>query len=130
MSVVRRFHSCQAGSTAVEFAIVSLVLMLVVLGTIEFGRGLNVRNQLSQAADYGARTILTNSQISDSALTTAVKSAFNAGAGTALTVVVNAETVDGVQFRTIALSYPFTPLIPGLASGTLNLNVARRTPLI
>ena len=130
MSVFRHFRFSEAGSTAVEFAIISLVLILVALGTVEFGRGLNIRNQLSQAADYGARQILTNSQISDTTLETTVRSAFNAGAGNALTVTIGTEAVNGVQFRTITLSYPFTPLIPGLSSGTINLNLARRTPVI
>jgi Flp pilus assembly protein TadG len=75
MRVVRRLRSCQAGSTAIEFAIVSLVLVLVTLGVIEFGRGLNIRNQLSQAADFGARKILIDKLISDSALEAAVRSA-------------------------------------------------------
>lgn len=130
MSVVRRFRSCHAGSTAVEFAIVSLVLMLVAVGIIEFGRGLNVRNQLSQAADYGARQILTNKQVSDSTLETTVRSAFSAGAGDELTVTIGTEAVNGVQFRTITLSYTFIPLIPGLSSGTINLTLARRTPVV
>lgn len=130
MSAFRHFRFCEAGSTAVEFAIISLVLMLVSLGVIEFGRGLNVRNQLSQAADYGARQILTNSLVSDSALETTVRSAFNAGAGNALTVTIGAEAVNGAPYRTITLSYPFTPLIPGLSSGTINLTLARRTPVI
>lgn len=130
MGIFRRLRSCQAGSTAIEFAIISLVLVLVVFGVIEFGRGLNIRNQLSQAADYGARQILTNKEITDSALATSVRAAFNAAAGGPLTVTVGAETVNGVQFRTITLSYPFTPLISGLYNGTMNLSVARRTPVV
>lgn len=130
MRSFRRLGSCQAGSTAVEFAIISLVLVLVTLGVIEFGRGLNIRNQLSQAADYGARKILTDKQISDSALETTVRSAFSAADGGVLTVTIGAESVNGVQFRTITLSYPFTPLIPGLSSGQINLSLARRTPVV
>lgn len=130
MSVFRRLRFCQAGSTAVEFAIISLVLMLVVLGVIEFGRGLNMRNQLSQAADYGARQILTNKAITDSALETSVRSAFIAGSSGSLTVTIGTETVNGIQFRTITLGYPFTPLVSGLANGTINLSVARRTPVV
>lgn len=130
MDVFRRLRSCQAGSTAVEFAIVSLILMLVTWGVIEFGRGLNIRNQLSQAADYGARKILTDKLISDSALETTVRSAFSAAAGGGLTATIGAESVNGVQFRTITLSYPFTPLIPGLSSPQIYLRVARRTPVV
>ena len=130
MRSFRRLRSCQAGSTAVEFAIVCPVLVLVTLGVIEFGRGLNIRNQLSQAADYGARKILTDKQISDSGLETTVRSAFSASAVGLLTVTIGAESVNGVQFRTITLGYPFTPLIPGLSSGQINLSLTRRTPVV
>ena len=129
MSALQRLRSCQAGSTAVEFAIISLVLALVAFGVLEFGRALNIRNQLSQAADYGARQILTNQLISDSALASSVRSAFSAASGTLLTVTVGTETVNGIAFRTIALSYPFTPVISSLSNAAISLRVARRTPV-
>jgi len=141
MRALRRLRSCRAGSTAVEFAIICMALLLVTFGVIEFGRGLYVRNQLSQAADCGARLILTGavgsgcgppltSPLTDSALQSAVRSAFTAGTPGMLTVTVGAETVNGVPFRTITLGYPFTPLIPQLSTGVINLSVARRTPVI
>jgi Flp pilus assembly protein TadG len=43
------------GSAAVEFALVLPVLMLIVFGIIDFGRMLNARITLSQAAHEGAR---------------------------------------------------------------------------
>ena len=130
MRIFRRLRSCQAGTTAVEFAIIGPVLVLVSLGVIELGRGLNIRNQLSQAADYGARKILIDKQISDSALGNTVRSAFSAADGGGLTVTIGAESVNGVQFRTISLKYPFTPLIPGLFSGQIDLSLVRRTPVV
>lgn len=126
--IFRRMGSCQAGTTAVEFAIVGMVLILVVLGVIEFGRGLNIRNQLSFAADFAARMILTNRDISDSDLESKMRSIFNAAAPEALQITFGTETVNGVQFRIVSVSYPFVPLVPGTQS--LNLSVARRTPLV
>ena len=121
MRALRRFRSCRAGSTAVEFAIICTVLVLVTFGVIEFGRGLNVRNQLSQAADYGARRILTDHLISDSALESVVRSAFTAGAPDMLTVTVGAETVSPIeqdlprlQIAGIAIMVPGQPARIGL----------------
>jgi Flp pilus assembly protein TadG len=133
VSLVKSFRSlryCRAGSTSVEFAIICTILVLVTLGVIEFGRGLNVRNQLSQAADYGARKILINRQISDSALVSEIRSAFVATAPSLLQVTIGTETVGGLQFRTVTLSYPFTLLIPGVLSEVIDLRLARRTPVI
>lgn len=124
-----RSASCDAGSVAVEFSIVCLALIALALGTIEFGRGLNYRNQLSQAADFGARRILLNPAISDDAVKTEVRSAFIAGDPALLTVALGVEVVDGMQFRTISMSYPFTPLIPLFSPDTISLTVARRTPV-
>lgn len=107
-----------------------MVLVVVTLGTIEFGRGLDLRNRLSHAADYGARRILTDQAVSDSTLASVVRSAFTGSAPDLLTVAVGAETVSGVQFRTITLGYPLTLLIPQLSSGAITLGVSRRTPVI
>jgi Flp pilus assembly protein TadG len=45
------------GSAAVEFALVLPVLMLILFGIIDFGRMLNARITLSQAANEGARAV-------------------------------------------------------------------------
>jgi Flp pilus assembly protein TadG len=126
--VRRRFQSCERGAAAVEFSIVGFVLILTVLGTIELGRGLNIRNQLSQAVDYGARRLLMDKTISNSALETSIRDAFQAGTNTQLVVTIEAETVNGVPCRTIVLNYPFNPLLPGLPGTPINFSLARRTP--
>jgi Flp pilus assembly protein TadG len=145
MRALRRLRACRAGSTSVEFAIICMALLLVTLGVIEFGRALYVRNQLSQAADCGDRVSLTGGAaadhgcgarlvltlpVTDSEVQSAVRSAFTAGPANMLTVTIGAETVNGVHFRTIKLVYPFTPLIPQLSIGTINLSVDRRTPVV
>jgi Flp pilus assembly protein TadG len=43
------------GATAVEFALLFPLLMLIVFGTIDFGRALNAQITLTQAAREGAR---------------------------------------------------------------------------
>ena len=53
-----------------------------------------------------------------------------ATAGTLASNARGAETVNGVQFRTITLGYPVTLLIPQLSSGVITLGVSRRTPVI
>lgn len=128
MNRLRRLSSCQAGASAIEFAIVALLLIVVSLGIIELGRGLNTRNRLAYAADYAARRILTDRLISDSALESEVRSIFDPNRPEDLKIVLGTETVNGVAFRTINLSYPFLPLIPTLSTGTIELKLARRTP--
>ncbi|MEU4194824.1 TadE/TadG family type IV pilus assembly protein [Kribbella sp. NPDC026611] len=45
------------GATAVEFALLLPLLLLVVLGIVDFGRMLNAQQNLTQAAREGARLV-------------------------------------------------------------------------
>jgi Flp pilus assembly protein TadG len=54
MTRMRR-HGADRGSAAVEFALLLPVLMLIIFGIIDFGRYMNARIVLSQAAYEGAR---------------------------------------------------------------------------
>jgi hypothetical protein len=53
-AVVNRKHK-ERGAVAVEMAMILPLLLLIVMGTIEFGRVLNVQVSLTQAAREGAR---------------------------------------------------------------------------
>ncbi len=130
MEAFRQLRCCEGGAAAIEFAIISWVMILVSLGVIEFGRGLNLRNDLSFAADFAARKILTDANITDAALETEVRSALTSGDPDLLQVIIGTEEVDGVRFRTVTLSYPLTLLVPGLASDAIDLSLARRIPKV
>ncbi|MGQ7791081.1 TadE/TadG family type IV pilus assembly protein [Faunimonas sp. B44] len=125
-----RFARAQSGAVAIEFAIVSLALVLVAFGTIEFGRGLQVRNELSYAVDVAAREVLTDKEATAARIESAVRGAFRASDPERLQVAVTTETVNGVAYRAVDASYPFTFLVPGLAGDGIRLSVARRMPLV
>jgi Flp pilus assembly protein TadG len=61
------------GAAAVEFALVMPVLLILVLGIVEFGRAYNVQTTVSAAAREGVRTMAL--QNSESAARTATKTA-------------------------------------------------------
>ncbi|WP_163266827.1 TadE/TadG family type IV pilus assembly protein [Chelativorans alearense] len=124
----------QSGAAAVEFAIVCLPLLLLCLGVVEFGRAFFVRNDLAYAADVAARKVLIgqiplDASLSEAtvALDGAVRGAFG-GDGNLLQVTVETETVDGVQYRTLSIRYPFTFLVPGVSDSPFALSVSRRIP--
>jgi Flp pilus assembly protein TadG len=118
---------CDRGAAAVEFAIVSLILIALCLGIIDFGRGLYLRNNLAFAADLGARRILVNPAIADSAVHDAVREGFQ-GAADLLQVESGRETISGIAFRTIVVSFPLALNVPGLTDSGMTLRVARRVP--
>jgi Flp pilus assembly protein TadG len=126
---MRRLGRCQSGAAAVEFALIALALILVAIGTIEFGRGLQLRNEISFAADHGARKLLIDPTTSDTALQDAIRSALIRLEPDLLTVTLGTETADGAPFRTISVTYPLTLAIPGFSGGAITLSLARRVPL-
>ena len=50
-----RRQAPRPGQSVVEFSIVSLVLMMLLLGVIDLGRGVLYRSMLTNAVRYGAR---------------------------------------------------------------------------
>ena len=128
MNLLSRFRACSRGVAAIEFAIIALVLVVVCLGTIELGRAFYVRNKIAHAADVAARTVLISKTVSDSDLVEEVRRAFNGADRDKLVVEPGSETVDGLAFRTISISYPLRLLVPGLAAETVSLRLSRRIP--
>ena len=120
----------EAGASALEFAIVASALIVLAVGLVEFGRALHVRNELSFAADFAARAILTHPERSNDELEAEVRSALTSSEAERLEISVETETVDGASFRTVALSYPFTLLIPTLRSEPISMSIERRVPII
>lgn len=54
-----RANRAVAGQTIVEFAIVSVVFLLIVFGTIDFGRAIYLKSQLTEATRDAAREART-----------------------------------------------------------------------
>ncbi|CAN7634144.1 TadE/TadG family type IV pilus assembly protein [Pararhizobium sp. LjRoot238] len=136
LSTLRRAWCSQSGAMAVEFALVCFPLLLLVLGIVEFGRALYVRNDLSYATDIAARTVLIGQIARDAPdsevqakLESAVRDSFDGGDPLLLQVSVSKETVDGIAFRVLSVRYPFTFFLPGLAESPVSLGLSRRIPI-
>jgi Flp pilus assembly protein TadG len=59
LSALRRFARARQGATAVEFALISIPLMLLMFGVLELGIVLLVTATLETATDFAARNIRT-----------------------------------------------------------------------
>lgn len=129
-SRLARLRGCESGAVAVEFALIAMVAISTFLGIIEFGRGLYMRNEMSYAADLGARKILTNPAVADSDVESAIRDAITFGTSAELQLTLGIETVDGVPFRTLLVRYPLTLMIPNIAQAGIMLTVDRRVPLL
>ncbi|MFK7945903.1 MAG: TadE/TadG family type IV pilus assembly protein [Paracoccaceae bacterium] len=126
--IIRNFGRCESGAAAVEFAIISMVLISLCIAVVDFGRSLYVKNQLSFLADQATRTVLVNPSITNAQLQATLEGDFNAGDANDLTINIDTQTVGSVDFRVIVISYPMTLFIPNLSSKSISLDVTRRVP--
>lgn len=126
--LARRLCGCTLGATAVEFAIVSSVLIALLVGTVDFGRTLFTQHQISSLADEAVRKVLLDPDISGATLESELRAEFSAGNPDDLTVDTTTETADGISYRVVTIGYPMLLFIPGLDSDAVSLNVTRRVP--
>jgi len=124
----------RSGANAVEFALLSVPLLMVLFGTVEFGRMYWTQHVLQETASTGARCVgvlqsgCTKSGVYNAATTISYISSMAATDGIVLTgsniSVNNNTTCSGLSgFSTVRISYTFSTVLPtfltALASGPL-----------
>jgi Flp pilus assembly protein TadG len=139
LSTFRRLQQCDTGSVAVEFAMIGTVLITLIAGLIEFGRGLSLYNRISFAVDQAARVALTqlkpndDSTNGDDLMKGEIQKVFQ-GVTPAPTITIEDGTSGSganlVNFKTITVSSPFNPIVPGFISPTITLKTVRRVPVL
>jgi len=114
MSCIRRHRN--RGSTLIEFAVTSFLLMLIIFACIEFGRMLLVANSVANAARVGCRYAITHGTDNPTTLASiqSVVTDFAASAPlntSNLTVTVNPTPPLGSPGSTVSVtvSYPYDP---------------------
>ena len=137
-----RLARSNSGATAVEFGLIAVPLLLIVFGTIEYGRLMWTREALQQTAIAGARcmglvqTSCGTSGTYDSGMTQSYVIAQGAQWSIPLTTssvtLNNSATCGGVGgFSQVTIAYAFSSLVPqeitALANGA-NLSASACFP--
>lgn len=127
-----RFRRDERGAAAVEFALVVPILLVLVLGIVDFGRLLFIANSLTAAVREGGRELATLPTLADAtrraAIQARVVAAFQPFGGPALTpaqvVLSTAPDASGaVSVRVASYSYaPITPVFRLIGHGTVTLS--------
>lgn len=106
-----RLGASDRGVSAVEFALVAPVLLMILLGAVDFGRMFYFRQGLEYAAQAGARYYVLNAQAASSVVTAYVQSKMPGGSGARVTVdLVDVPSCNGspqVTCTTITASFGF-----------------------
>ena len=129
MNLMRRFRRCRSGATAVEFAIIGLIFLMLCIGIIEIGRAFNVRSSMLHAVDMATRTVLLNSSATEEAISTALRDSFHTGDPSLLKIFVATETISGQPYRRLEVSYPLEIILVGFPEQMLSFSVSRLIPM-
>ncbi|MDO8608568.1 MAG: pilus assembly protein [Phaeospirillum sp.] len=123
--MVRRLTKCERAATAVEFALLLPVMLAFLLGIIEFGRAIWIRQTLQYAVESASRTAMVDSTMNSSAISSAVTANLLGLQGVAPVVVV----VTSSTQVSITASYDFTFLVPNLLPfGPITLTAQSKLP--
>ena len=133
MIKLRKVRRCETGAVAIEFALISMAILIVLFGLVELGRGLYLYNKISYVIDLASRSVLTRPDITDQLLSDEISRAFT-GEATSPNVTITPGSSgtgnDALNFKIIVISIPFKPLIPGLINDPITLRIARRAPIL
>ena len=125
---MRRVLADDAGSAVVEFVLVSSMLLLLVLGVLQLGLALHVRNALIAAAGEGARfAALADTGVADGITRTKALVATSLGSSFAVTVAAQSTTVDGIPAIAMTVTAPLP--VAGLLGPAGMLEVVGRAPI-
>lgn len=103
-----RQRGTRRGASAVEFAVIAPIFILLVLGMIELGRGIMVQQILTNASRVGARRAIVMSATEQEAVDAAENYAADAGVGgVTATVTPDPATVDPGDEVTVAVTVNF-----------------------
>lgn len=117
MSSRRQQHRSESGAVAVELALVLPLLVLLVFGIIEFGRGYDAKISLNAAVREGARALA----LGTGSATSATEAAAPMLDADDITVTTSASPCTPGQPVTVTATYPFTYSVPFFDDGTVTL---------
>ena len=116
------------GTVAIEFAIVGLLFFALLLGSIEMGRAMWMRNSVQFAAEEAARWALVQSAENSTAVVNFARGRLTSSPSTA-TITAPYVTVSGVRYVVVTITQNFTPITTLVPTGTITMTGRARMPV-
>jgi len=111
----------QSGAAALEFALVSVPLIIVTFLIIETGRYVYLKQALVSAVDKATRTLYIDGNTTVGTMRTIVIEGIVWGNADSLNLTVSPVVVDGVPAFRIDAAYQFTTLIPNILPDPISI---------
>ena len=112
--ILKRLLNDRRGVTAVEFAVVSPFLILMIFGVIETGRFMFINTSMDSALANSARLWMIDPSTPESTVKASYCKRVTLTNCDATNFVILDKTVDGQAWRTISASTDFTSPVAGL----------------
>ena len=118
------------GTAAIEFAIIAPVFLIMVLGIIEMGRAMWIKNTLQFAVEETTRYAMVNPSADTAPLETyAGNQVFGATVVTSGNFSATTESSGGVTYVVVTGTYAFESLIPLIPLPDITLSAKSRVPV-
>jgi hypothetical protein len=107
------------GTVAIEFAIVGLLFFALLLGSIELGRAMWMRNSFQFAAEEGARYALVNFDATESKIEGVAQDRL---VGSLKTADIKAQFIETEpRYLEVTITQDFTPVITLVSTGLITI---------
>jgi Flp pilus assembly protein TadG len=123
----RHLGSDARGATSIEFAVVGALLFLILLTTLDFGRALAARNEMSHALGRASRVVNLNPATTPEEVETLLEDYLSDYENTSLHVEIAA--LSGTSYMQISVSFPFHSSLP-FRPDEITLQVSTLVPMV
>ena len=125
----RRLRKNRWGATAVEFALVFPVFIVMVAGIVELSRAMWIKATLQFAIEQTARHAVVNTSLTTDELETYAATQLPSLSSDDITFSATSTSTGGFDYVTITASYSFTTVIPIVDIPTIALNASTQVPI-
>jgi Flp pilus assembly protein TadG len=116
------------GTVAIEFAVVGLLFFALLLGSIEMGRAMWMRNSVQFAAEEAARWALVQSSENSTAVVDFARGRLTSSPATA-NITAPYVTVSGIRYVVVTVTQDFTPVTTLVPTGKITMTGQARFPI-
>jgi Flp pilus assembly protein TadG len=116
------------GTVAIEFAIVGLIFFALLLGSIELGRVMWMRNSVQFAAEEAARWALVRPTASTTQIEDFARTRLTSAPATA-TITATFEPASEALYVVVTLTQVFTPVTTLVSTGVITVTGRARMPV-